>query len=219
MTRLQELYTQQGQSPWIDNLNRPSIEGGGLQGLVDSGMRGITSNPTIFQKAMTGSDAYDEQFKTLIARDSVEAAFWDMATDDVIHACGILRPVYDRFYDQALASQAAQHLDMVLEGWAEDFPDPTSIITPNFASGGSNNVNGFSSASVDRRIAQAAALPIESQARARAWASLADDLSRRYVPIAVVGDVDWAGYHSNRVQNLVLSPPKFVDLALLRLTN
>lgn len=95
MTRLNELYDRQGQSPWVDNLTRPSIHGGGLQRLVDQGIRGVTSNPTIFEKAMTGSDAYDEQFKELISRDSVEAAFWDMAVDDVADACGVLRPLYD----------------------------------------------------------------------------------------------------------------------------
>ena len=95
MTRLHQLYEDQGQSPWIDNLNRPSILEGGLQSLVDQGIRGVTSNPTIFEKAMTGSDAYDEQFKALIAKGSVEDAFWDMAIDDVTHACAILRPLYD----------------------------------------------------------------------------------------------------------------------------
>jgi transaldolase len=53
MTRLNDLFDHEGQSPWIDNLNRPSLEGGGLQGLVDKGIRGVTSNPTIFEKAMT----------------------------------------------------------------------------------------------------------------------------------------------------------------------
>src|SRR5579872_5331097 len=95
MTRLHELYDAQGQSPWIDNVNRPSILDGGLQKLVDDGIRGVTSNPTIFQKAMTGSDAYDEQFADLLASTSVENAFWDMAVDDVTEACGVLRPVYD----------------------------------------------------------------------------------------------------------------------------
>jgi transaldolase len=95
MTKLQDLYDQQGQSPWIDNLNRPSIQGGGLQALVDSGIRGVTSNPTIFEKAMTGSDAYDEQFAQLIGKGSVEAAFWEMAIEDVTKACAILRPLYD----------------------------------------------------------------------------------------------------------------------------
>jgi transaldolase len=96
MTRLQDLYEKAGQSPWIDNLTRPAILGGELQRRVDDGIRGVTSNPTIFQKAMTGSDAYDEQFATLVESASVETAFWDMAIDDVTHACGILRATYDR---------------------------------------------------------------------------------------------------------------------------
>jgi transaldolase len=95
VTRLHDLYQSQGQSPWIDNVSRPAILQGGLQKLVDDGIRGVTSNPTIFQKAMTGSDAYDEQFRDLIGRMSVEQAFWAMAIDDVTDACGILRPVYE----------------------------------------------------------------------------------------------------------------------------
>ncbi len=96
MTRLHELYSEQGQSPWIDNLDRPGILGGGLARLVAEGIRGVTSNPTIFEKAMTGSDAYDEQFARLVGRGSVESAFWDMAVEDVTHACGVLRPVHDQ---------------------------------------------------------------------------------------------------------------------------
>jgi transaldolase len=95
VTRLHELYDAQGQSPWIDNVSRPAILEGGLQKLVDGGIRGVTSNPTIFQKAMTGSDAYDDQFESLLRRMSVEQAFWEMAIDDVTDACAILRPVYD----------------------------------------------------------------------------------------------------------------------------
>ena len=95
MTKLQDLYTQQGQSPWIDNLTRIAVRQGGLRKKVEDGIRGVTSNPTIFQKAMTGSDAYDEQFADLLGSTSVENAFWDMAVDDVTEACGVLRPVYD----------------------------------------------------------------------------------------------------------------------------
>jgi transaldolase len=95
VTRLHDLYQSEGQSPWIDNVTRPAIQQGDLQRLVDDGIRGVTSNPTIFQKAMTGSDAYDEQFRELTGRMSVEQAFWEMAIDDVTDACGILRPVYD----------------------------------------------------------------------------------------------------------------------------
>ncbi|MGH9094886.1 MAG: transaldolase [Acidimicrobiales bacterium] len=95
MTRLHDLYSTQGQSPWIDNLNRPSLRGGGLQRLVDTGIRGVTSNPTIFQKAMTGSDAYDEQFATLVGQGPVDDAFWTLAVADVTEACGGLRPGHD----------------------------------------------------------------------------------------------------------------------------
>lgn len=94
MTRLHDLYAL-GQSPWIDNLTRPSVLGGGLADLVDRGIRGVTSNPTIFQKAMTSaSEAYDEQFRAIASSESVDAAFWDMAIDDVRGACGVLAPLY-----------------------------------------------------------------------------------------------------------------------------
>ncbi|MDA8046014.1 MAG: transaldolase [Actinomycetota bacterium] len=121
MTTLHDLCSAQGQSPWIDNLNRPSLRQGGLQKLVDSGIRGVTSNPTIFQKAMAGSDAYDEQFRRLIEQDSVEAAFWDMAIDDVTEACAILRPVHDQaggadgFVSLEVAPNLANRTDPTIE--------------------------------------------------------------------------------------------------------
>jgi transaldolase len=95
VTKLQQLHRDQGQSPWIDNLTRPSITGGGLERLRDSGIRGVTSNPTIFQKAISGSDAYDEQFRSLVATQSVEDAYWDLVVDDIRGALSIMRPVYD----------------------------------------------------------------------------------------------------------------------------
>jgi transaldolase len=97
MTRLHDLYEVQGQSPWIDNLSRQSVQGGGLAHLISRGIRGATSNPTIFMHAMTGkgSDVYDEQFASLIAGGSVEDAFWTMAVDDVTAALKVFRPLYD----------------------------------------------------------------------------------------------------------------------------
>ena len=59
---LVELH-EYGQSFWLDNINRPLITSGELKRLVEEdGLRGVTSNPTIFEKAITESDAYDEEF-------------------------------------------------------------------------------------------------------------------------------------------------------------
>jgi len=97
MTKLQDLSTEGGQSPWLDNLRRDWIEGGELQEWLDRGILGVTSNPSIFQKAMTAGDAYDEQFAALIAEGrSVADAFWEMAITDIESALAILRPIYDR---------------------------------------------------------------------------------------------------------------------------
>ena len=62
MDRLAHLYHEFGQSPWLDNLKRGYITSGQLQRLIGHGIRGLTSNPTIFQKAIPGSADYDEQF-------------------------------------------------------------------------------------------------------------------------------------------------------------
>jgi len=66
MTRLQRLFSEQGQSPWLDNLKRGYITSGDLTRFVEDGIRGITSNPTIFQKAILGQAEYDDQFRSLM---------------------------------------------------------------------------------------------------------------------------------------------------------
>ena len=94
--RLHLLSTDQGQSPWIDNLKRTYLSDGSLAQLVARGVRGVTSNPTIFQKAIAGSKDYDAQLKTLVTGGaSVEEAYWQMVFDDVSGACGVLRSVFD----------------------------------------------------------------------------------------------------------------------------
>ena len=95
MTRMHDLYDQQGQSPWLDNLRRDWLQDGTLQGLVDRGIRGVTSNPTIFAKAIAGQDTYDDEFGRLIKTKSVEDAYWDLVVDDILAALTVLRPVYD----------------------------------------------------------------------------------------------------------------------------
>ena len=96
MTRLQQLFEDHGQSPWLDNLKRGWITSGELQRWVERGVRGITSNPTIFQKAIADSADYDDQFSTLArAGTSIDEAYWTMVRDDIEDALRILRPVYD----------------------------------------------------------------------------------------------------------------------------
>jgi transaldolase len=95
MTKLHDLCTQVGQSPWIDNLRRSALLSGELEQLVDSGIRGVTSNPTIFQKSVSGGSLYDEQLAALLRDKSVEEAYWEMAITDVTDALAVLRPVYD----------------------------------------------------------------------------------------------------------------------------
>jgi len=95
MTTLNDLYDTQGQSPWLDNLRRDWLRDGTLAGLVAQGIRGVTSNPTIFAKAISGQDTYDEQFTSLIANGSVEDAYWDLVVDDIVDALAVLRPVFD----------------------------------------------------------------------------------------------------------------------------
>jgi transaldolase len=95
MTRLHDLYDIGGQSPWLDNLRRDWLEGGQLAELVSLGVRGITSNPTIFANAISGQDTYDEQFKSLMADHTVESAYLELAITDITHALELLRPMYD----------------------------------------------------------------------------------------------------------------------------
>ena len=63
MERLIRLYDEFGQSPWLDNLKRSYLTAGTLAELRDGGIRGLTSNPTIFQKAIQGSPDYDADVK------------------------------------------------------------------------------------------------------------------------------------------------------------
>jgi transaldolase len=86
-----------GQSPWYDNLTRDLLDDGGLARLIDGdGIRGVTSNPTIFEKAMAQGRAYDEQLREVAGRGSIEDAYWQLVERDIGSAADLLRPVHDR---------------------------------------------------------------------------------------------------------------------------
>lgn len=95
MTKLQQLWTEQRQSPWLDNLSRDLLRDGTLERLVAEGIRGVTANPTILARAIHGSAAYDEQLASLAgAGTDVEEAYWEVVVDDVSAALALLRPVF-----------------------------------------------------------------------------------------------------------------------------
>ncbi len=95
MDRLAHLYHEFGQSPWLDNLKRGYITSGQLGRLVDKGIRGLTSNPTIFQKAIQGSPDYDEQFRTLAAANRpIIDDYWAMVLADIHGALDVFAALY-----------------------------------------------------------------------------------------------------------------------------
>ncbi|MFZ9533260.1 MAG: transaldolase [Ilumatobacteraceae bacterium] len=95
MSLLRRLHSEFGQSPWLDNLRRGWITDGQLVALRDRGVRGLTSNPTIFQKAIQGSSDYDAQFASLSRANIAPVdAYWEMVLRDIDAALDVFAPVY-----------------------------------------------------------------------------------------------------------------------------
>jgi len=87
-----------GQSPWYDNLTRHLVQSGTLAKMIDEdGIRGVTSNPTIFEKAMAGGEGYDEQLTELKRGGvAIDAVYWELVLADIQAAADVLRPTHDR---------------------------------------------------------------------------------------------------------------------------
>lgn len=95
MSKLIELE-KIGQSIWLDYIQRSIFTSGELKLLVDKGLKGITSNPAIFEKAIAGSNDYDEDLKQLIKTDrTIEQIYEALAFKDIVLAADTLRSVYD----------------------------------------------------------------------------------------------------------------------------
>ena len=129
MNRLQQLHDA-GVSIWLDTLSRELLETGGFAALVaDSAVTGATSNPTIFAKAITGSDRYDDQLRAAVASGirAPQELFFELALDDVRAAADVLRPTYDATGGRDgfvsfectpdLADDAAATIEQALELW------------------------------------------------------------------------------------------------------
>ncbi len=93
MNKLQEL-TKLGQSIWLDYIRRSFIASGELKNLIDEGVRGVTSNPTIFEKAIAGSSDYDEQLAKM-AGSTLDEMYEALVLEDIRRAAELLRPVWD----------------------------------------------------------------------------------------------------------------------------
>ena len=127
---LQKLHAL-GQAVWLDFLDRGFLEQGGLRKLVEEdGATGVTSNPSIFEKAMGHGDAYDEGFRAVFAQPgaTVQQAYEHEAVTDIKAAAKDLRPVYDRLGGKdgyasleaspALADETRQTIDEARRLWA-----------------------------------------------------------------------------------------------------
>lgn len=122
MTKIHEL-TQHGQSIWFDYIRRAFLTSGELQEWIDQGVHGVTSNPSIFEKAIAGSADYDADLRPLIeAGKSVEEIYETLALDDIRLAADILRPVYDetRGADGYVSLEVIPRLAHDLEGTLAD---------------------------------------------------------------------------------------------------
>ena len=122
-TPLHELHAH-GQSVWLDFLSRDLVDSGELARLVaEEGVRGMTSNPTIFQEAIKGSDTYDEDIRRLGAQGlSPEEMFEAIAVDDIAAACDVLRPVFDEsgMTDGFVSLEVSPRLAHDTEGTVEE---------------------------------------------------------------------------------------------------
>ncbi|MGB3329054.1 MAG: transaldolase [Thermomicrobiales bacterium] len=96
MNTIQRLHTEQDQSVWQDDISRALLANGALQQAIDTGVRGVTSNPSIFQKAIAGSDAYDKDIQAQLGEGkSAAEIFQTVAVKDIQDACDLFRPIFD----------------------------------------------------------------------------------------------------------------------------
>src|ERR1700760_676071 len=96
-SRLHKLAAR-GQSVWFDTLSRELVHSGELKRMMEKdAVTGVTSNPTIFQKALSSGDAYDADMKKLLAEmDDPAEIFFSLALQDIRDACDVLKPAYDK---------------------------------------------------------------------------------------------------------------------------
>src|SRR5690242_5724961 len=97
MTRTKlHVLAEIGQSVWLDYIHRSMVTSGGLQAYIDKGLRGITSNPSLFKDAIADSHDYDEQIQKLALQEkSAQEIYEELTVEDARMAADVLRPVFD----------------------------------------------------------------------------------------------------------------------------
>ncbi len=123
VNHLKELQ-QSGQSPWLDYIRRDILTSGELKRMVEEdGLRGVTSNPAIFEKAIAGSTEYDETLKSLADQKlDPKTTYERLAIQDIQDAADTLRPVYDQTNkrDGYVSLEVSPHLAKNLDGTLEE---------------------------------------------------------------------------------------------------
>jgi transaldolase len=126
MNPLRQLWQEQQQAVWLDFIERDLLTGGGLTRYVtDDGVRGVTSNPSIFQKAIEGGGPYDDDVSSLLADDpemTTVALYEALAIEDIRRAADILRPVWDEAGggDGFVSLEVSPHLACDTAGTVEE---------------------------------------------------------------------------------------------------
>lgn len=96
MTKLHEL-SELGQAVWYDNLSRAAIDTGEIEELINLGVVGVTSNPSIFEKAIAGSADYDDAIRQMVAEGkSTDEVYEGLVLDDIARTADLFRPIYER---------------------------------------------------------------------------------------------------------------------------
>lgn len=95
MSKLDIVYDL-GQAVWLDYIRRSFLTTGGLKDLIKDGLKGVTSNPSIFEKAIAGSDDYDEALQTLVEEQrSIDEIYESLVLEDIARAADQMKPVFD----------------------------------------------------------------------------------------------------------------------------
>ena len=146
MSRLLDLHAAGGQSPWLDYLRRDHLEDGTISALVSRGVRGLTSNPSIFEAALRSTGAYDASISQAArANADAEETFWGIACGDVAAAADLFANLYDGSgggdgyvsieVDPRLAHDAAGTVEQAMSLWSRLARPNVMIKVPATAAG------------------------------------------------------------------------------------